>query len=445
MNAVNTIRTKTRQFAASLNDTAATSSPADPWAYISLLGSALTIGFSLPLARGFLVMALVFICLDFLKTRTRPWIPMVAGLALAHLLLTVLSTVWGINPEHGIGKLHKLLWFVSLPATAWIIRKPERLGVFLKALILGISIKAAQSLVVIPLNTLHHLSQFPSFTLALIDQGSITDAERLMVGVVITAALLMARLVPRRRFWWGLMAIQCLALIVQFKRGSWFSAAIVLGLLAIMHLRWRSIILLAGLMIVISALPPVHSRLTALRTEWNESTWHPGDTRRLLMWKYIAPPLIKEHPWMGIGYRSLTPETMKRINRWVEPKRDHLHSNPIQVLVDTGIIGFVFYLFWMFRAVYDTVCYQKRVKRNLILDETWMASALLAGLAALLVNGLVEYNFGDGEIVLMYGFIMGAAAAMGRHASRSTATTDRQSSTSGGRHSGKSDAATTGR
>jgi hypothetical protein len=32
-------------------------------------------------------------------------------------------------------------------------------------------------------------------------------------------------------------------------------------------------------------------------------------------------------------------------------------------------------------------------------------------LLALLVNGVVEYNFGDAELVLLYAFIMGAAAA----------------------------------
>ena len=419
MNATNTIRTKIHRFVASLNNTAAATSPADQWACISLLGSTLTLGVSLPLARGFLVMALIFICLDFLKTRARPWIPLIAGLALAHLLLTVLSTVWGINPERGIGKLHKLLWFISLPAAAWIIRKPERLGIFLKALTLGIGIKAVQSLLMIPLNAIRHLADFPSFSLALIDQGSITDAERIMVGVVITAALLIAGYSSRRRFWWGVMAIQTLALILQFKRGSWFSAVIVLGLLAILHLRRRSILMMACLMVVISVLPPVHTRLAALRTEWDESTWQPGNTRRLLMWKYIAPPLIKEHPWMGIGYRSLTPEMMKKANRWIEPNRDHLHSNPIQVLVDTGIIGFAFYLLWMIRAVYDTILYRRRAAHGP--DSKWMAAALLAGLVALLVNGLVEYNFGDGEIVLMYGFIMGAAAAMGRQTARSAA------------------------
>jgi O-antigen ligase len=416
MNPARTMRGKIRLFVTSLNETAAATSPADRWACISLLGSALTVGFSLPLARGFLVIALVSAGLDFLKTRTRPWIPMVAGLALAHLLLTVLSTAWGINPERGIGKLHKLLWFASLPAAAWIIRKPERLGVFLKALSLGIAIKALESLLTLPLNAVRHLADFPSFSLALIDQGSITDAERLMVGVVITAALLIAGYSSRRRFWWGVLAIQAIALILQFKRGSWFAAIIVLGVLAIMHLRWRSLFLLAGLLVATSMLPPVRTRLTALRTEWDETTWNSGNTRRLLMWKYIAPPLIKAHPWMGIGYRSLTPEMMKKIHKWVEPKRDHLHSNPVQVLVDTGLIGFAFYLLWMVRGLYDAASWRRRTAHAK--DSKWMASALLAGLLALLVNGLVEYNFGDGEIVLMYGFIMGAAAAMGRHAAR---------------------------
>ncbi|MDA0577772.1 MAG: hypothetical protein O3B24_06710, partial [Verrucomicrobia bacterium] len=43
-----------------------------------------------------------------------------------------------------------------------------------------------------------------------------------------------------------------------------------------------------------------------------------------------------------------------------------------------------------------------------------VALALPMAFGGLLLNGLVEYNFGDAEIVLAYGMLIGGIAAGGR-------------------------------
>ena len=126
------------------------------------------------------------------------------------------------------------------------------------------------------------------------------------------------------------------------------------------------------------------------------------------MWTKIAPELVRQHPW-GIGYRSLTNDMMRRIAPEVEPERDHLHSNLVQVLVDSGWLGLALYLFWMSGAIANAASLARKAQRLWAAPEP--ALILLLAMAGLFANGLVEYNFGDAEIVLLYGFIMGSASS----------------------------------
>ena len=125
------------------------------------------------------------------------------------------------------------------------------------------------------------------------------------------------------------------------------------------------------------------------------------------MWTDVAPTLIRQHPW-GVGYRSLTNEMMHDINWHIEKNRDHLHSNIFQILVATGWLGLCLYLAWMGWSVGDAVVFVRGAGQG---RDAGNAIALLLALTGLLANGLVEYNFGDAELVLVYGFLMGGSAA----------------------------------
>lgn len=127
------------------------------------------------------------------------------------------------------------------------------------------------------------------------------------------------------------------------------------------------------------------------------------------MWVRIAPVLIREHPW-GIGWRSLTAERMQQIAAdqgiHVEKERNHLHSNPVQILVALGWLGLALYLAWMVRSTLDGAALFRSAMSTRPGGELLAALPLLM-LVALLLNGLIEYNFADGELVLVYGMLMG--------------------------------------
>jgi len=119
------------------------------------------------------------------------------------------------------------------------------------------------------------------------------------------------------------------------------------------------------------------------------------------MWTQVAPALFKEHP-CGIGFRSLTNEKMREIAPQVEQDRDHLHSNPIEMAVSFGWLGFLLYFAWMAMVFSDAI----RGGREAI--------PIGAAILAVFLNGFVEYNFADSEMVLLLGFLCGLAAAAKR-------------------------------
>jgi O-antigen ligase len=100
-------------------------------------------------------------------------------------------------------------------------------------------------------------------------------------------------------------------------------------------------------------------------------------------------------------------------SRLVEPDRDHLHSNPVQVLSATGFPGLAIYLLWMLvmviRAVATAWTVRRRDRRKGVL---MVALALM--IISVLLNGLVEYNFGDTELLIVLGSLMGVTGGLRR-------------------------------
>ena len=203
-----------------------------------------------------------------------------------------------------------------------------------------------------------------------------------------------------------LFAVQTVAFIMMFKRGSWICGFGVLALFVASKTNWKYLLILVVAVMSTFVLPPVRARMEGLKQEFQSGSG------RMMMWSEITPVLVREHPWLGIGYRVLTPDMMAKINRHVERNRNHLHSNIAQVVVETGFIGLFVYLLWMGSALFEGI---RLVFSPKIAPAAGILSmALLLMLVFLLANGLVEYNFGDGELILAYGIVMGCISSARR-------------------------------
>ncbi len=325
--------------------------------------------------------------------------------------MAILAT--GLQPQllRHWGRLSSFGWVIVIPLTATLATDDDRRRSILAALAAGCTALALVALIGNPLVAWQGLRAGEpwanDFTSALIHQGSITAGQFYMLGLLATLALIEFKrdAGQSRRPWLAALGIQILAFIVNFKRGSWFCALpLTTGfflLIAPRERRWKSMAVIAGVLVLALATPAVRIRLGDLSREL--SVRQGG---RLSMWTEVAPALIREHPF-GIGYGQLTNDKMRQYAPHIEEGRTHLHSNIPQILVSTGWAGLMAYLIWMGGA---GVVAGRRVWRARRSDTRTftLEFVLLLMFLGLMGNGLVEYNFGDTELMMTLFVILGA-------------------------------------
>jgi hypothetical protein len=331
--------------------------------------------------------------------------PAGGGLAVAFVVFAViLSAIHG--EAAGLWtRVGRLFWFILIPITATLTAAPNRGRKVIAAFLAGCAVLGIKDLIAYPI--LAWRKPLPDFLTALIDKGSMTDGQMLMLGVVGSVLMLLMSIKERRPLpWWGwvILLAQLAGLLINFKRGSWFCAIILIGIVVLLQLRWRAWLIMTAFLVVFFTLPPVQTRMLQLNREFNVE-----GGGRLTMWFKIAPALIRENP-AGLGFGCLTNEKMQQVFRRVEPNRNHLHANWAQVLVEMGWAGLGLYLVWMVKMVLNNLAWIRRSKMATVEERgvAWVALLLLIGL---LLNGLVEYNFGDTEIMFIYAIIIGLSGA----------------------------------
>jgi O-antigen ligase len=114
---------------------------------------------------------------------------------------------------------------------------------------------------------------------------------------------------------------------------------------------------------------------------------------------------IMLHPVFGHGMDAMH----LHWNEWGFPGSDmlHLHSTPLQLAFDRGIPMLLIWL-WLVSAFWWKLYRDTRTASEL--SETNWYGVLLGGLGALtglLASSVVNYNFGDSEVVMMFWWLMG--------------------------------------
>jgi hypothetical protein len=385
------------------------------WAFGLLFAGLFSVAFSLPLGRTFVGISFILMVVDCIRFHYLPRFPFVAWCWFVFFVVAVLASAFGVSPARSFGKIDKLLWFLTIPLTATLVQDWQRLRSLLWACAAGCGILSLEILIVRPIAAWGAMreavaaGEVGDYVWELTDLGSMTDGQTLMVGIVAMIGLLAGRSALQKAskktsLWsYALFVVLILAFIVNLKRGSWICTLGVVGLFIASRLKLRHLAVLAVVAVGIVLLPPVWGRFSTLRQEFDTSRGG-----RIVMWTRIAPPLVKAHPF-GIGYRALTEEIMFDVAAeegiHVEGGRNHLHSNPVQVLVALGWLGLAVYLVWMAGGIVSATRLIRALPRGS--PERSMALALLLMLSGLLLNGLVEYNLSDGELVIFYGVVLG--------------------------------------
>ncbi len=186
------------------------------------------------------------------------------------------------------------------------------------------------------------------------------------------------------------------ALIINLKRGPWFGVCIA-GLLFLAKY-YKKLVFPAFLAVLLAVITiaPVKDRLV----ESYDDFFIAGG--RNIMWQ-IGAELSAKYP-LGIGYRNS--KILQKFDPTIPPMHTHFHNNLLNILVETGWLGLLLFLWWIFGLV------RVGFKNELPFPQSFLLFTLTLSLISWQTAGLVEYNFGDSEVVFIVYILLGAMGAL---------------------------------
>jgi O-antigen ligase len=212
------------------------------------------------------------------------------------------------------------------------------------------------------------------------------------------------------------------AVTLSFTRAAWIATAVVVPVTLIVWSRtrrsWRSILVPGLLALAVAGLVAV-SGATKSITRHAESvvaTENVSNLERVNRW-LAAWEMIRDRPWIGVGYGAY-PDAYRAYRRKLvltEESYQHMgvHSEPLRVLSETGIAGFVAVL-WLL-ATASAVGW-RTWKRDPDPERRTLALATLAGLATYVVHGFFNAYLGMDKVTVPFWVGLGVLAALGRPA-----------------------------
>ena len=203
-------------------------------------------------------------------------------------------------------------------------------------------------------------------------------------------------------FWFFFSSLMAGILILTYTRSAWGGLLGGLGVLAALNLRVRWVLALGGAVIVVFLMmpSPVQERLRS-GFDLRDTT-----TRgRLDIWK-SGIRVALENPVTGVGFSSVAGESLKyrREKDLPEWAYQHSHNNVIQVAATSGIPAVLVWIILWLKIIQDFF----RIRRRETKDEfaAVQAAAGISILVAFHLMGLLEFNFGDSEVLTLLLFFI---------------------------------------
>jgi O-antigen ligase len=315
-------------------------------------------------------------------------------------VVALLSSMWGVRPEVSLPKCHRLLLLMVIFMMASAFR-PDREGGWNKArlsvvlFIVATSLRAAYDIVRVVVEV--------SRGVHIYDTGNMRDPQMYMVSLCILLAAYMGQGAGKKQIPAPIaLGLNALGLILHFKRGAWFSFLLSAGGMSWLARRQKVVMAVILCAVALMFVPQVRDRLHLLTQEWSDQ-----QGGRHVLWTKVAPAMLKQYP-MGMGFKATKREDFLRYATNIQPKLNHLHNNILQVTLEMGSAGLAAWLGWMVLTFWMLY----RAARVGTGEAAQLALGALGAFCALMFNGMVEYNFGDSEILMLLCFLMGLSCVI---------------------------------
>ena len=245
----------------------------------------------------------------------------------------------------------------------------------------------------------------------------ITYSESLQLIGSLAVGLLVA--LPQKRsrngLWLGLVIIGiCGALLLSVTRASELSFLLSALLIATLGLNRRALIVLAACAIplVLAGLFVLHQKRNVGFFDrkddsiaWRQKIWSEG--YQLLMSK-------PRHLAVGVGMDSIKAHWREwDLFEGGKLPMGHMHSDYLQLALERGVPTLIAWLILLGTYGWTLWRTQKRVSK-----ESWIERGIvlgaLGGLLGFMTSGVVHYNWGDSEVVMIFYLIMGLSLVVER-------------------------------
>lgn len=233
---------------------------------------------------------------------------------------------------------------------------------------------------------------------------------------------------PSKRSWAGLLSLLAIAgmggaLLLTVTRASWLGCLVSTLIILLLGVNRRVLIFMGVLaipMILVGLFVLQQKRNVAFIDQADQST-----TWRETVWREGFDLLVSKprHLLAGVGMDSIK-------GHWREwglfdggrIPMGHMHSNLLQIALERGVPALILWLAMLFvyaRTIWRSLLLVK--SRNGEPGDLWIERGILlgalGGLAGFFTSGLVHYNWGDSEVVMVLYMIMGLAFVVHRHLS----------------------------
>jgi hypothetical protein len=323
---------------------------------------------------------------------------------MSFVLIVLASVFWSERPDMSLRKLHTVLLVSLVFILPFALRgKDVRMDAWwlpLLCFIAGASLLALYDLFRIPLAFRSGEDLFSA--------GNMRDPQLYMVALCFIVAGLSYRFKGTlQNVLYVALGLNLLGVILHFKRGVWVACGLAIIQMAVVSRRIRWVVFLLVVLGAMALAPPVQQRLAEIDEVFSR---HTGG--RYVLWTRVAPQLLRAHP-EGIGWSAVRHEDFAPFAQFVQPGLDHLHNNPLQLALELGWAGLAIWLAWM-GVTFTTLWAIARGSRGGDKERSTGFAALgcLGAFTGLMLNGLVEHNFGDTEILMTLALLMGISVCL---------------------------------
>jgi O-antigen ligase len=183
-----------------------------------------------------------------------------------------------------------------------------------------------------------------------------------------------------------------IALALTLTRNAWLGMSV--ALVVLLSLTNRKLLLLLPVVFGLFLLIAPHAVSSRFYSIFDPS--NPTNRDRVAMLHY-GSRMVADHPWTGVG-PDMVKEVYKdyRDQEAVQAVNFHLHNVPMQIAAERGLPALIIWIGFIVVVVRDLLQLFRTSRYPSI------AAAGLAAVAAMLVAGLFEYNFGDSEFLMLF-------------------------------------------